>query len=102
MSIEKRMKQHQEDISTYKPETAANVSGITRHAAECPVNDINWDNPTIYATFQNKNKRALQKDLFVRESLEIRHNESGPGKGLNDDYSSYVKTNAWAPLLKKI
>ena len=98
------MKQHQDDITSYDPSqpSTTNVSGITKHAAECPNCDINWDSPDILATFQNKNKSALQKDLFIRESLEIRRNESGRGKGLNDDESRYVKTNAWGPILKKL
>ena len=98
------MKQHQDDIQSYDPTlpSSANVSGITKHAAECPNNNINWDTPEILASFSNKNKSLLQKDLFIRESLEIRHHETGPRKGLNNDFSQYVKTNAWDPLLKKI
>jgi replication-associated recombination protein RarA len=59
-------------------------------------------NSDVLATFQDKNKFKMQKNLFVRESLEIRRQNTGPGKGLNDDYSSYVKTYAWGPLFKKL
>ena len=41
-------------------------SGITAHKEHCDA-PIDWDNPRILASFQNKNKRALDYDLkYVR------------------------------------
>jgi hypothetical protein len=104
VSFRTRVKQHKDGVANFNPETSnlANVSGITRHAAQCPNGKINWEDPEILATFQNKKKTKLQKDLFVRESLEIRHQKTGPARGLNDDFGKCVKTNAWGPLLEKI
>ena len=42
-----------------------------------------------------KNKRKLNYDLKVREALEIRRHDSGPGRGLNEDMGAYAKTHAW-------
>ena len=52
--------------------------------------------------FQDKNKKRLMYDIKIRESLEIRRHNSGPGKGLNKDTGSYVKTDLWDPVLKQI
>jgi hypothetical protein len=107
VSIKTRMRQHQDGIASYDPtmpvtDGATNVSGITKHASQCKNGTVDWENPEVLATFQDKNKFKMQKNLFVRESLEIRKQNTGPGKGLNDDYSSYVKTHAWGPLFKKL
>jgi hypothetical protein len=104
VNIKTRIKQHQDGIRTYDPnnQNQTNISGITRHASSCTNGSVNWDEPEILATFQDKDKSKLQKNLFVRESLEIRNQCTGPGQGLNDDYSKYVKTNAWGPLFNKM
>jgi hypothetical protein len=98
------MKQHQDGIATVDPQNVnqPNVSGITRHASQCNTGTINWDDPEILCTFQDKNKAKLQKNLFVQESLQIRLQGTGPGSGLNDDFSKYVKTHAWGPLFTKL
>ena len=59
-------------------------SGITAHKEHCDA-PIDWDNPDVLVTMQNRNKRALQYDLRVTEALEIRRNNCGLGKGLNED-----------------
>jgi hypothetical protein len=106
VSIKTRVKQHKDGINTYDPDDSnaanQNVSGITRHASQCINGVIKWEEPEILATFQEKNKTKLQKDLFIRESLEIRYQNTGPGVGLNDDLSKYVKTHAWGPLFVKL
>jgi hypothetical protein len=104
VAIMTRMKQHRDGIASYNPQSSSsiNVSGITKHASECRTGTINWDEPEVLATFQDKEKGKLQKNLFIRESLEIRKQETGPGKGLNDDFSKYVKTHAWGPILSKL
>ena len=97
------MKQHKDGVASYDPGTPdINVSGITKHASECTAGTVDWENPEILATFQEKEKSKLQKNLFIRESLEIRKQKTGPGMGLNDDYSKYVKTHAWGPVLNKL
>ena len=76
-------------------------SGLTAHKEECDAT-IDWENPTVLATLQNKNIRTLNFDLKVREALEIAHHDCGPGKGLNEDMGSYVKTDVWRPVLNRI
>ena len=51
---------------------------------------------------QSKYKKKLAYDTKIRESLEIRRHNSGPGKGLNEDMGSYVKTDIWDPVLNSI
>ena len=51
---------------------------------------------------QDKNKRRLTYDLKIREALEIRHHNSGPGNGLNEDMGAFVKTDIWDPILNNI
>ena len=48
---------------------------------------------------QGKNKSRLAYDMRIREALEIRHHNSGPGRGLNEDMGAYVKTDIWDPGL---
>ena len=45
-----------------------------------------------------KNKRSLAYNLKVREALEIKRQNSGPGQGLNEDFGAYVKTTQWNPV----
>ena len=74
------------------------------HAAECTNGTIDWENPKVLATFQDKKKTTLQQNLFIRESLEIRRHEAAR-TGLNernDETSKFVKTTAWGPLLKRL
>ena len=42
-----------------------------------------------------KNKKKLDYDLKVWEALEIKKANCGPGRGMNEDWGSYVKTDAW-------
>ena len=74
------MSQHKYDAGTDK----ANMSGISKHAKECVTGNVDWENPTIIASFHDKDKKKLQSDLLLRESIEIRRQDTGPGKGLND------------------
>ena len=50
----------------------------------------------------NKNKKKLTYDLKIREALEIKRHDSGPGHGLNEDYGAYVKTGAWNPVFHQM
>ena len=93
------MGQHSNDVSSNKAE--ANISGISKHARECTAGHINWDEPKIIATFNNKTKASLQKNLLVRESLEIRKEKTTRGLGLNDPQLC-VRSSAWDPILDKL
>ena len=45
-----------------------------------------------------KNKKKINYDLKVGEALEIKKANCGPGRGLNEDWGAYVKTDAWNPV----
>ena len=45
-----------------------------------------------------KNKKKLNYDLKVWEAMEIKKANCGPGRGLNEDWGAYVKTDAWNPV----
>ena len=49
-----------------------------------------------------KNKKKLNYDLKVGEAFEIKKANCGPGKGLNEDWGAYVKTDAWNPVFNMI
>ena len=99
ISVNTRKKQHISDVNS----TKVNVSGLSKHARECTNGTINWDNPVILATFDDKEKTTLQRNLVVRESLEIRRQGALKNGGLNKkDEWKCVKSNAWDPLLIKL
>jgi hypothetical protein len=79
----------------------ADHSGVSMHMTACP-GPIKWDDVEVLATLQHKNKLTLQRQLSIREALEIRRQGAEPNKGLNKDFGSYVKTKAWDPVFKKI
>ena len=66
-------------------------SGISAHKEHC-TEQVEWENPKIITNMSHKNKKKLNFDLKVREALEIRRRNSGPGHGLNEDFGSYVKS----------
>ena len=94
-----RMNQHKNDVTSNKNDE--NLSGISKHARQCNTGNIDWDNPKILATFNDKSKSALQYNCLVRESLEIRHLKTSSNDGLNDPQLC-VRLNAWDPILQKI
>ena len=59
-------------------------SGIAQHKEKCNAT-VNWE-PTVIKNYTNKNKNELTYDLKVREALEIRLHNCGPGTGLNEDH----------------
>ena len=75
-------------------------SGISQHK-ETWKEEVEWD-PEIIKNMSNKNKKKLTYDLKVREALEIRRHNCGPGKGLNEDYGAYVKTTQWNPVFHQM
>ena len=62
---------------------------------------VDWK-PEVVKTMSNKNKKRLTYDLKIREALEIRRHNSGPGKGLNEDYGAYVRTTQWNPVFHQM
>ena len=71
-------------------------SGITQHKENCNA-AVTWE-PEVLTNMTNKNKKKLAYDLKVREALEIRRHNCGPGRGLNEDMGAYVKTSLWNPV----
>ena len=63
--------------------------------------EVNWE-PKVLVNMTNKNKKRLAYNLKIREALEIRRHNSGPGHGLNEDYGAYVKTTAWNPVFNQM
>ena len=76
-------------------------SGITQHLEHCSQN-FEKDNFEVVQTMQGKKKKRLIYDLKIRESMEIRRHGCGPGRGLNEDMGSYIKTDIWDPVLNTI
>lgn len=76
-------------------------SGISAHKEHCK-EEIDWTSPKVISTKSNKNKRKLNYDLKVREALEIRRRDCGPGQGLNEDFGAYVKTTMWNPVFHQM
>ena len=77
-----------------------NHSGICQHKQHCPL-AMDWE-PEVIVNMTNKNKNKLTYDLKVREALEIRRHNCGPGSGLNEDFGAYVKTHMWDPVFHKM
>ena len=53
-------------------------SGISQHKEHCN-QIVDWKSPKVLATMSGKNKRHLTYDLKVREALEIKRHNCGPG-----------------------
>ena len=93
------MSQHKADVTSNKGKE--NISGISKHARQCTTGTIEWENPQVLSTFNDKSKNALQYNLLIRESLEIRKHKSSSKDGLNDPQLC-VRSNAWDPILSKM
>ena len=76
-------------------------SGISQHKEQCH-EAVDWENPTVLATMSGKNKKRLAYDLKIREALEIKRQNCGPGSGLNEDFGAYVKTSQWNAVLHAV
>ena len=72
-------------------------SGISQHKENCS-QPVEWESPKVLKTMSGKNKKSLAYSLKVREALEIKRQNSGPGHGLNEDFGAYVKTTQWNPV----
>ena len=99
VNFKTRMAQHQSDVTSNKLDE--NISGISKHARQCDRGSISWDEPKILSCFNDKNKKNLQRNLLICESLEIRRQKTSSGDGLNDPQLA-VKSNAWDPILVKL
>ena len=51
---------------------------------------------------QGKKKKKLAFDMRIREAIEIKRHNTGPGKGLNEDHGAHVKTDIWDTVLNSI
>ena len=60
-----------------------------------------WE-PEVLKSLNHKNKKSLTYNLKVREALKIKRYNCGPGKGLNEDYGAYVKTQQWNPVFHQM
>ena len=72
-------------------------SGISQHHQNCD-EPFDVSNFQVIKTMTGKNKKKLDYDQRVWEALEIKKENCGPGKGMNEDWGSYVKTDAWNPV----
>ena len=52
----------------------------------------------VLANMSGKNKKQLAYNLKIREALEIRRHNCGPGHGLNEDLGAYIRTQQWGPV----
>ena len=75
-------------------------SGLTQHRENCNA-EIDWT-PEILSRPNIRDPVALKHHLRTEEALWIRRYQCGPGKGLNEDWGSYVKTDAWAPVFSSM
>ena len=96
-SYETRWKEHLNAIDKEK----WSHSGISQHYQQC-THTPNKENFSVIHNMQGKNKKYLSYDMRIREALEIRRHNCGPGKGLNEDMGAYVKTDMWDPVLQSI
>ena len=96
-SYETRWKEHQTAVTKEQWQH----SGITQHFQHCQHN-FDTNNFTAIHNMQGKNKRQLGYNMRIREALEIRHHNSGPGNGLNEDMGAYIKTDIWDPVLNSL
>ena len=59
---------------------------------------MDWEKLEIISRSFNKNKDRLKYDLRVEEALYIRRFDSGPNRGLNEDWGAHAKTQSWMPV----
>ena len=91
-SIDTRATEHKKAAETGK----WTHSGLTQHRQNCEA-PIEWT-PEVLSRVNLKDPDQLKHHLRVEEALWIRRLDCGPGKGLNEDWGSYVRTDAWAPV----
>ena len=84
------MKEHKSEVESKKADSE--ITEISKHAR-------NWKTSEI-SKVEKKNKFSLQKNLLVRESLEIKKHNS-VFNGYNDP-QLVVITNSWNPPLKDL
>ena len=73
-------------------------SGLTQHMETCKAT---IQGPEVLYTANGRNKNP-KFDLRVTEALHIRRLNSGPGKGMNEDWGSYVTTQQWQPVFNRM
>ena len=92
-SIDTRAAEHKKAVEKGK----WTHSGLTQHKETCKA-PMDWS-PEVLSRANMKNPQLLKHHLRMEEALWIRRLDCGPGKGLNEDQGSYVKTDAWTPIL---
>ena len=95
-SIDLRAAEHRKAAETEK----WSHSGLTQHKEKCK-EQMAWT-PEVLSRCSDKNPQRLKHHLKIEEALWIRRLDCGPGKGLNEDNGSYVKTDAWAPVFNSM
>ena len=63
-----RMGQHESDVTSNKSDE--HISGISKHVRHCSSGTVDWTEPKILSTFEDKSKKMFQKNLLIRESLD--------------------------------
>ena len=96
-SFEKRDKEH--NAAAAKGNWSH--SGRTQHKQHC---DAPIGQPEILSRYNEKKKTKEQTkfDLRIQEALFIKRFDCGPNHGMNEDWGSYVKTSAWAPVFNRM
>ena len=73
-------------------------SGLTQHMEKC---NARIEGPKILCTSDDRKKNP-KFDLRITEALHIRRLNCGPGKGMNEDWGSYVTTQQWQPVFNRM
>ena len=96
-SYEKRWQEHGRAVQKEQWQH----SGISQHHQHCN-QPFDPNNFTPIHNMQGKNKKYLGYNMRIREAMEIRRHNSGPGRGLNEDMGAYIKTDIWDRVLNLI
>ena len=76
-------------------------SCISAHKEHCQ-SSIDWENPRVITSMNNKSKSKLNYDLKIWAALKIHRNNCGPGRGLNEDLGAYVISPTWNVILHQM
>ena len=76
-------------------------SGIAQHLNHGCNGPVDFKNPEILAKVQCKTKKQAEFLLKIREGMNIRCHQTGPGKGLNENWGN-LPTRQWDPLFADI
>ena len=94
--IDQRMKEHAGYVRR-----GEDSSGIAQHLNHGCNGPVDFSRPEILARVQCRSKKQADYLLKIREGMEIRCHQTGPGKGLNDNWGN-LPTRQWDPLFAEI